>query len=84
MANRKVAALVNHHQWPFDNPASTPGSEAEVLACFRRVRDEMRRAFEAYAAGLREGVILRWHPRLAGRIGRHARFSFQQPSALVF
>jgi arsenate reductase len=27
------------------------GSEEEKLAVFRRVRDEMKRVFEAYAAG---------------------------------
>jgi arsenate reductase len=50
---------VNRHHWPFDDPAKATGSEEEILACFRRVRDEMRRVFEAYAAGLRDGVILR-------------------------
>lgn len=44
---------VNRHHWPFDDPAHATGSEAEQLAVFRRVRDEMRRVFEAYAAGLR-------------------------------
>jgi arsenate reductase len=43
---------VNRHHWPFDDPAKAAGSEAEILACFRRVRDEMRRGFESYAAGL--------------------------------
>jgi arsenate reductase len=46
---------VNRCHWPFDDPAKATGTEAEVLACFRRVRDEIRRAFEAYAAGLRDG-----------------------------
>jgi len=45
---------VNRHHWPFDDPARATGSEEEILASFRRVRDEMRRAFEAYAAGLRD------------------------------
>jgi arsenate reductase (thioredoxin) len=43
---------VNRHHWPFYDPAKATGSEAEILECFRRVRDEMRRVFEAYAAGL--------------------------------
>jgi len=47
---------VNRHHWPFDDPAKATGSELEILACFRRVRDEMRRVIEAYAAGLRDGV----------------------------
>ncbi|HTY89304.1 MAG TPA: arsenate reductase ArsC [Candidatus Acidoferrum sp.] len=47
---------VNRHHWPFDDPVKTTGSEDELLATFRRVRDEMRRVFEAYAAGLRDAV----------------------------
>ena len=42
---------VNRHHWPFDDPAKVTGSDEEILACFRRVRDEMRRVFEAYANG---------------------------------
>ncbi|MCL4181106.1 MAG: arsenate reductase ArsC [Verrucomicrobia bacterium] len=44
----------NRHHWGFDDPAHAPGSEAEKLAVFRRVRDEIRRVFEAYAAGRRD------------------------------
>src|ERR1017187_8500654 len=46
---------VNRHYWPFAAPAKATGSEEEILTTFRRVRDEMRRVFEAYAAGLRDG-----------------------------
>jgi arsenate reductase (thioredoxin) len=42
---------VNRHHWPFEDPAHATGTEAEKLAVFRRVRDEIRRVFEAYAAG---------------------------------
>lgn len=42
---------VNRHHWGFDDPAHATGSDEEVLAIFRRVRDEIRRVFEAYAAG---------------------------------
>ncbi len=45
---------VNRHHWGFDDPAHAAGSEEDRLAVFRRVRDEMRRAFEAYAAGRRD------------------------------
>lgn len=45
---------VNRHHWPFDDPARATGSDEEVLAEFRRVRDEIRAVFGAYAAGLRE------------------------------
>ena len=47
---------LNRHHWPFDDPAHATGSEAEVLAVFRRVRDEIRRAFEAYADGRRDAL----------------------------
>ena len=42
---------VNRHHWGFDDPAHATGSEDEQLAVFRRVRDEIRGVFEAYAAG---------------------------------
>jgi len=45
---------LNRHHWPFYDPAKATGSEEKVLNCFRVVRDEMRRVFEAYAAGLRD------------------------------
>ena len=45
---------VNRHNWPFDDPAHATGAEAQRLALFRRVRDEIRRVFEAYAAGLHD------------------------------
>lgn len=45
---------VNRHHWGFDDPAHATGTEAERLAVFRRVRDEIRRVFEAYAAGRRD------------------------------
>jgi arsenate reductase len=44
---------VNRHHWGFDDPAHATGTEDEQLAVFRRVRDEIRRTFEAYAAGRR-------------------------------
>ena len=47
---------VNRHHWPFIDPAKATGSEEEILDCFRRVRDEMRRVFEAYAAGLQDAA----------------------------
>lgn len=47
---------VSRHHWGFDDPAHATGSEQEILAEFRRVRDEIRRVFEAYAAGLRDAA----------------------------
>ena len=42
---------LNHYHWAFDDPAHAPGTDDERLLVFRRVRDEIRRVFEAYAAG---------------------------------
>lgn len=43
---------VNRHHWGFDDPAHAVGTEEQQLTVFRRVRDEIQRVFEAYAAGL--------------------------------
>ena len=42
---------LNRHHWGFDDPAHATGTEEEQMGVFRRVRDEIRRVFEAYAAG---------------------------------
>jgi arsenate reductase (thioredoxin) len=47
---------VNRYHWGFDDPAKAQGSEEEISAEFRRVRDQIKLVFEAYAAGLREGA----------------------------
>jgi arsenate reductase (thioredoxin) len=47
---------VNRYHWPFDDPAHAKGTEEEQMAVFRRVRDEIRRQFEAYAVGRRDGA----------------------------
>lgn len=47
---------VNRHHWPFDDPAHATGTDEEKLAVFRRVRDEIRRTFTAYAAGRRDAL----------------------------
>ena len=49
---------VNRHHWGFDDPAHAQGTEEEILAQFRRVRDQIQLVFEAYAAGLKEGKAL--------------------------
>lgn len=41
----------NRHHWGFDDPAHATGTDEEQMAVFRRVRDEIRRVFTAYAAG---------------------------------
>lgn len=43
---------LNRHHWGFDDPAHATGTEEEQMAVFRRVRDEIQRVFNAYAAGL--------------------------------
>lgn len=49
---------LNRHHWGFDDPAHARGTEEEILREFRRVRDQIKLVFEAYAAGLREGARL--------------------------
>lgn len=48
---------VNRHHWGFDDPARATGGDEQILAAFRRARDQIKLVFEAYAAGLREGRI---------------------------
>jgi arsenate reductase len=47
---------VNRHHWGFDDPFHAEGDDAQKLEAFRRVRDEIRRVFEAYAAGRRDAL----------------------------
>lgn len=42
---------LNRHHWGFVDPAKAEGTPREQLKVFREVRDEIRRVFEAYAAG---------------------------------
>ena len=43
---------VNRFHWGFDDPAHAKGTDEEITAEFRRVRDQIKMVFEAYAAGL--------------------------------
>jgi len=45
---------LNRYHWPFEDPARAVGTDDEKLAVFRRVRDEIRAVFEAYATGRRD------------------------------
>lgn len=45
---------VNRYHWGFDDPAHASGTDAEKLAVFRRVRDEIKRVFDAYGAGRKD------------------------------
>jgi arsenate reductase len=49
--------VIRHH-WGFDDPAHATGTVEEIRAEFRRVRDEIRRVFEAFGAGCRQGILL--------------------------
>jgi len=50
-----LPGMVRRYHWAFDDPAKVEGSENDVLPVFRRVRDEIARVFDAYAAGLQMG-----------------------------
>lgn len=55
---------VNRYHWGFADPAQATGTESEKLAEFRRVRDEIKRVFEAYAAGRKDQLRARgWQPQ---------------------
>ncbi|MEQ1850056.1 MAG: arsenate reductase ArsC [Chthoniobacteraceae bacterium] len=45
---------MHRYHWGFSDPAHATGTDEEVMAEFRRVRDEIKLVFEAYAAGYRE------------------------------
>ena len=47
---------LKRYHWEFDDPAKAEGSDEEVLDVFRRVRDEIKLVFEAYASGYREAL----------------------------
>ncbi len=46
---------MNRYHWPFEDPAHAEGTEEEKMAFFRRVRDEIRQVFTAYALGRVDG-----------------------------
>tara|TARA_R100000027_G_scaffold61554_5_gene52995 strand:- start:230 stop:667 length:438 start_codon:yes stop_codon:yes gene_type:complete len=45
---------VTRHHWSFPDPADATGSDEEVLAVFREIRDRIKMVFEAYADGIRD------------------------------
>ena len=47
---------VNRHHWPFTDPAHAQGNDDEVLKVFRKVRDEIKKVFEAYGAGRKDSA----------------------------
>lgn len=50
--------VIRHH-WGFVDPSHAEGTEEQIAAEFRKVRDEMRRIFDAYAAGLKDSSSAR-------------------------
>jgi arsenate reductase (thioredoxin) len=47
---------VSRYHWPFVDPAHATGDEEKQMKVFRQVRDEIRRVFEAYAAGVLDAM----------------------------
>ena len=45
---------VSRYHWGFEDPPHTQNNEESELDAFRRIRDEIKLVFEAYAAGYRE------------------------------
>ena len=43
----------HRHHWGFEDPVHAEGSEDEVMEVFRKVRNEIKLVFEAYAAGIK-------------------------------
>lgn len=46
--------LVNRYHWGFEDPPHAQREGEELVDAFRRIRDEIKLVFEAYAAGLLE------------------------------
>lgn len=44
----------NRYHWGFPDPAHAGGSDEEILAVFRQVRDDIHRTIKAYLHGYRE------------------------------
>ncbi len=47
--------VVKQPHWPLEDPAAAKGTEAERLAVFRRVRDEISDRVRAFVEGFVEG-----------------------------
>jgi len=49
--------MVNRYHWGFEDPPHAQREGESELDAFRRIRDEIKLVFEAYAAGYREASI---------------------------
>ncbi len=47
---------INRYHWSFNDPDKVTGTDEEVIAAFRRIRDEIRMVFNAYICGYREAL----------------------------
>jgi arsenate reductase len=47
---RIFPGVLHRHFWPFDDPARLTGTEDEIVAGFRRVRNEIRHKIENWLA----------------------------------
>ncbi len=47
---------VTRHHWSFEDPPKAARAGESEMDAFRRIRDEIRKTFEAYAAGFREAT----------------------------
>lgn len=47
---------VNRYHWGFEDPPKVVRESELEIDAFRRIRDEIRKVFEAYASGFREAL----------------------------
>jgi arsenate reductase len=50
---------VTRHHWSFEDPPQAARDGESEMNAFRRIRDEIRKTFEVYAAGYREAQAAR-------------------------
>jgi arsenate reductase len=48
---------VNRYHWSFEDPPHARREGESEMDAFRRIRDEIRKVFEAYASGYREAAL---------------------------
>jgi arsenate reductase len=48
--------MVNRYHWGFEDPPHATREDESEIDAFRRIRDEIKLVFEAYASGYREAV----------------------------
>ncbi len=50
--------MANRYHWGFEDPPKAQREGESEMDAFRRIRDEIRKVFEAYASGYREASSL--------------------------